>query len=71
MLDRLLDGGHITVVEYLERLPDGLLPNRLGLIEAHSEGLRKSAREYASEMKNKDAEDIGEETNESVGEEND
>jgi hypothetical protein len=71
VLDRLLDGGHITIVEYLERLPDGLLPNRLGLIEAHSEGLGKSAGEYASEMKNKDAEDIGEETNESVGEEND
>lgn len=34
VLDRLLDGGHITLTEYLERLPDGLMPNKKGLIES-------------------------------------
>lgn len=35
VLDRLLDGGHITLAEYLERLPEGLLPDRKSLAEAH------------------------------------
>ena len=35
VLDRLLDGGHITLAEYLERLPEGLLPDRHALAEAH------------------------------------
>ena len=35
MLDRLLDGGHITLAEYLERLPEGLIPDRITLAEAH------------------------------------
>lgn len=35
VLDRLLDGGHITLAEYLERLPEGLLPDRMTLAEAH------------------------------------
>ncbi len=35
VLDRLLDGGHITLAEYLERLPEGLVPDRLTLAEAH------------------------------------
>jgi hypothetical protein len=35
VLDRLLDGGHITLTEYLERLPEGLLPNKEVLMEAH------------------------------------
>lgn len=34
ILDRLLDGGHITFCEYLERLPDGILPGRSALLEA-------------------------------------
>lgn len=34
ILDSLLRDGHITVVEYLERLPDGLVPDRQALIEA-------------------------------------
>ena len=33
MLDRLLDGGHITVEEYLRRLPRGLVAHRETLIE--------------------------------------
>ncbi len=32
MLDRLLDGGHITFAEYLNRLPDGVFPDRRGLL---------------------------------------
>jgi hypothetical protein len=44
VLDRLLDGGHITLCEYLERLPEGLVPNRAALAEAH----RKEA-EYGRE----------------------
>ncbi len=35
VLDRLLDGGHITISEYLERLPNGLLPNKSELCLAH------------------------------------
>ncbi len=35
VLDRLLDGGHITLAEYLERLPEGLVPDRHSLAEAH------------------------------------
>lgn len=35
VLDRLLDGGHITLEEYLERLPEGLIPKKESLGEAH------------------------------------
>lgn len=35
VLDRLLDGGHITLAEYLERLPEGLVPDRHSLADAH------------------------------------
>jgi hypothetical protein len=35
VLDRLLDGGHITLSEYLDRLPEGLVPNKNALAEAH------------------------------------
>ncbi|MBO4355966.1 MAG: hypothetical protein J5850_03850 [Clostridia bacterium] len=34
-LNQLLSGGHITVSEYLERLPDGIIPDRNKLINAH------------------------------------
>ena len=33
MLDKLLDGGHITASEYVRRLPDGLLRDRNALAE--------------------------------------
>ena len=33
MLDKLLDGGHITPTEYISRLPAGLLMDRRALIE--------------------------------------
>ena len=33
MLDKLLDGGHITPAEYLRRLPSGLICEREGLIQ--------------------------------------
>jgi hypothetical protein len=32
MLDRLLEAGHITFLQYLQRLPDGVLPDRRGLM---------------------------------------
>jgi len=35
VLDKLLDGGHITLAEYLERLPEGLIPDRASLAKAH------------------------------------
>ncbi len=34
VLDRLLDGGHITLAEYLERLPEGLVPDRMALAQS-------------------------------------
>ena len=37
VLDKLLDGGFITVSEYLERLPDGVLPMRDALVEKYQE----------------------------------
>lgn len=46
ILDRLLDGGHITLAEYLERLPEGLLPDRMTLAQAH--------RKEASDGRNDD-----------------
>ncbi len=35
VLDRLLEGGHITLAEYLERLPEGLVPDRITLAQKH------------------------------------
>ncbi len=37
MLDKLLDGGHITAAEYIKRLPAGLVANRHELIEVIEE----------------------------------
>ena len=34
VLDKLLEGGHISTIQYLESLPDGALSNRASLIEA-------------------------------------
>lgn len=34
VLDKLLEGGHISTVQYLEHLPDGALGDRASLIEA-------------------------------------
>ena len=31
-LDKLLDGGHISALQYLERIPDGYVPGRRALI---------------------------------------
>ena len=36
-LDNLLAGGHISLVEYLERVPDEYITDREGLIEAVKE----------------------------------
>jgi len=41
MLDKLLDGGFITVGEYLEHLPDGILPGRRELLARHKEGVNR------------------------------
>ena len=35
VLDKLLEGGHISTAEYLDRLPEGLVPERRVLAEAH------------------------------------
>lgn len=37
VLDKLLEGGHITISEYLDRLPEGLLPERRALADTHRE----------------------------------
>ena len=37
ILDKLLDGGHITAKQYLEQLPPGTFPDRKDLIKALSE----------------------------------
>lgn len=39
-LKSLLDGGYITFAEYLERLPDGVIPLRDELIAAHDAGVK-------------------------------
>lgn len=41
MLDKLLDGGHITASEYIRRLPGGLLTDRLALAEHLEQGRHK------------------------------
>ena len=41
MLDKLLDGGHITPTEYIRRLPTGLLMDRQSLIEEIENRTRK------------------------------
>ena len=33
ILERLLDGGHITLRQYLEQLPEGVLPMRAKLMD--------------------------------------
>ncbi len=38
LLDRLLEGGHITFEEYLQRLPDGVLPDRKSLLASRKGG---------------------------------
>ena len=42
MLDKLLDGGHISPAEYIKRLPSGVITNRTALIE----GLNKQEEIY-------------------------
>ncbi len=37
-LSKLLDGGHIDIRQYLERLPDGIVPQRAQLIDQLSKG---------------------------------
>ena len=40
MLDKLLEGGFITVEEYLENLPEGVLPTRKELLAMHKGGVQ-------------------------------
>ena len=44
VLDRLLDGGHITFEEYLDRLPDGILPGRSALLASRRSCLLYTSR---------------------------
>ncbi len=42
ILKTLLDGGHITLKQYLERIPDGIIPLKEGLIdELEAENIKK------------------------------
>ena len=45
LLDKLLDGGFIKLEDYLEHLPDGLLPSRRALLAKYTEGVRSNERE--------------------------
>ncbi len=40
LLDRLLAGGHISFIEYLQRLPDGVFPERRSLLASRREGVQ-------------------------------
>jgi hypothetical protein len=44
VLERLLDGGHITLRQYLEQLPEGILPMRGRLIDQCGEQTEVDAR---------------------------
>ena len=48
-LDRLLEGGHITALQYLERVPDGYIPGRRSLVE---ELKRQSLGVQAADVEN-------------------
>lgn len=43
LLDKLLDGGLITVEEYLEHLPEGILPGRQALLASRKGGVSENA----------------------------
>lgn len=45
MLDKLLEGGFITLEEYLEHMPDGILPTRRALLAKHTGGIETNERE--------------------------
>jgi hypothetical protein len=45
MLDKLLDGGHITPSEYIKRLPIGLLMDRSALIEDIEKRMTDASKE--------------------------
>ena len=47
VLDKLLEGGHISTVQYLEQLPDGALGGRAALIES-----LKAEQEIKEDVKN-------------------
>lgn len=44
-LDKLLEGGFITLEEYLEHMPDGILPSRRALLANHKGGVKTDERE--------------------------
>ncbi len=51
MLDKLMDGGYLTVEQYLESLPDGVLPRRRELIERiKAEGRKNGKRDDGSDV---------------------
>ncbi len=55
VLDKLLDGGFITATEYLERLPEGVVPMREALVEKYGEQEDK-ADETENSVSEKDGE---------------
>ena len=46
MLDKLLEGGHITPAQYLRRIPSGLVNDREGLIESLTQKNQKGDENY-------------------------
>ena len=51
VLDKLLDGGHITTVQYLQHLPDGALATRTALIESLNLNAEGSAKKEEKESR--------------------
>lgn len=52
VLDRLLEGGHITLAQYVARLPDGVMPERQELLDeiAASESAESNEKEEEHEQ---------------------
>jgi hypothetical protein len=48
-LDNLLRDGHIDILQYLERIPDGYIPNRRALIEEIKRNRTAMAAEQPTE----------------------
>lgn len=54
VLDKLLDGGHITAIQYLEQLPGGAFGGRYALVEELRQELEKKATAPDGEKGNTD-----------------
>ena len=49
-LDNLLMNGHITIVDYLERIPDDYVPDRRGLLDKKKREMEQAQQMQAMQM---------------------